>query len=160
MQTVTVSTDSLMELVCLQLKQGGRANLMVTGSSMLPWLREERDTVLLSPINGDLLPGDVALYRRDNGRYLLHRVISLTPEGYLFCGDNQAYLEPVRQDQLLALMIGYTRKGKVYDLNAVGYRLYSWIWLRLFCLRKSYIRMRRRLGRMRRRFLNRRKRHG
>lgn len=155
MKAVRVPMESLIEVILLQLKTGKMANLAVTGCSMLPMLRQYADTVQLKPVEGALQPGDIALYRRDNGRYILHRVIQLTPEGYLFCGDNQAELEPVHQDQLIALVTGYTKKGKSHKLNESGYSLYCFVWVRLFCIRKYYIRLRRWFGRLRSRFIRR-----
>lgn len=146
-----VPVEELMEVVMLQLQTAQRANLTVTGGSMLPMLRQYRDTVQLKPIDGRLQPGDIALYRRDNGRYVLHRVIRLTEDGYLFCGDNQAELEPVRQDQLMALVTGFTKKGKQHQTEELCYRLYQWIWVKLFFARAYYIRLRRWLGRLRNR---------
>lgn len=153
MKTVRVPMESLVEVILLQLQTGENANLTVTGCSMMPMLRQYRDTVQLKPIDGMLRPGDIALYRRDNGRYILHRAIRLTAEGYLFCGDNQAELEPVRQDQLIALVSGYTKNGKKHNLDAMPYRLYRFVLVKLFGLRKYYIWLRRRAGRLRNRLL-------
>lgn len=160
MQTVRVPMESLIQVILLQLETGGKANLTVTGYSMLPMLRQYRDSVLLEPVKGALQPGDIGLFRRDSGRYVLHRVIRQTPEGYLFCGDNQAKLEPVRRDQLIARVCGYIRKGKNHQLDETGYRLYCWLSLRLFGIRKYYIRLRRGIGCLRRRFSIRRNKNG
>lgn len=157
MKTVRVPMESLIKVILLQLENGEKANLTVTGCSMMPMLRQYRDSVQLKPVTGPLQPGDIALYQRDNGRYVLHRVIRVTAEGYLFCGDNQATLEPVHQDQLIALVAEYVKNGKPHTLDEIGYRLYCFVWVRLFWIRKYYIRLRRRLGRLRNRLLKRRR---
>lgn len=157
-QTVKVPTDELMQIVLLQLKNGGVATLTVTGFSMMPMLRNMRDAVILIPVSRALEPGEIALFQRDNGRYVLHRVIKVTGEGYLFCGDNQAELEPVRHDQLMALVNGFTRKGKTHSLTEYSYQLYTTACIRLFCLRRSYIAIRRSFGHIGAWFSNRRKR--
>lgn len=156
MKTVRVPMESLIEVILLQLKNGEKANLTVTGYSMMPMLRQYKDTVQLKPIEGMLRSGDIALYQRDNGKYILHRVIRLTEEGYLFCGDNQAELEPVRQDQLIALVNGYTKNKKKRNLDTISYRMYCFVWVKLFGIRKYYIWLRRRLGHLRNRLLKRR----
>ena len=119
-------------------------------------LRQYRDSVVLAPVDDRLQQGDIALYQRDDGSYVLHRVIRLIPEGYLFCGDNQAELETVRQDQLVAVVTSYIKKGQQRRLNEPGYCLYRFVWVKLFGFRKGYIWLRRRLGRrysrLRRRF--------
>ena len=156
MHAVRVPMESLIEVILLQLEKGGKANLTITGSSMMPMLQEYRDSVLLVSTQEALRPGDIALYQRDNGSYILHRVIRLSPQGYLFCGDNQAELESVRQDQIIARVDGFFHNGKYHELTETGYRLYCWVWLKLFCVRKYYLWLRRRLGRLRRGLFNRR----
>ena len=148
MHTVKVPMEELVKVIRLQLETAGMATLAVTGCSMLPMLRQGRDTVVLSPVSRRLKPGDIALYRRENGSYVLHRVIAVMPDGYRFCGDNQAELEPVFQDQLIAVVTGYIRKGKKRTGDGTGDRLYRWCQVRLFGLRKYYIALRRRLGRL------------
>lgn len=153
MQTVTVPMEELIKVIRLQLETAGQANLTVTGCSMLPMLRQYRDSVILTPVREQLKPGDIALYRREDGRYVLHRVIAVMPEGYCFCGDNQAEKEFVPDSQLIALVVAYSRDGKKHTLESLRYRFYRWCWVRLFFMRKYYIALRRRLGCLRRRLL-------
>lgn len=157
MQTVRVPMEELIKVVRLQLETAGRANLTVTGCSMLPMLRQYRDSVILAPVRDNLKPGDIALFRRESGQYVLHRVISVATNGYRFCGDNQAETEMVTQQQLTAVVVGYIKNGKEYSGNSIGERIYRWCQVHLFGLRKYYIALRRRLGRLRGRLFNRRK---
>lgn len=150
MQTVTVPMESLAEIISLQLDTGGKANLTVTGSSMLPMLHDRKDSVTLVPADGKQQKGDVILYRRENGRYILHRIIDADQDGYICCGDNQAVKEPVSRERVIAVVDGFTRKGRVYTTAAAGYRLYTALWVGLFPLRPYYIKLRRRIGRLRR----------
>lgn len=149
MQIRTIPMEALSELVLLQLENGGKARLTVTGCSMQPMLYHRRDAVELKPVESRQRPGDVILYRRENGQFVLHRIIGETPEGYICCGDNQYMREQVAHTQLLAVVEGFTRKGKRYTTEALGYRLYTWVWVKLFFLRKYYIPIRRYLGRIR-----------
>ena len=63
----------------------------------------------------------------------------------------------VRQEQVLAVVDGFVRAGKRHSLTEAGYRLYAGLWVRGFWLRRPYIAIRRRLGRLRRRQQNGRK---
>ena len=144
-----VRLDELMPLIQEQLGEGKRVKFMPRGTSMLPMLRQGYDSVILAPADKGIKPGDIALYKNKHG-YILHRVIRLGKESYYFCGDNQAVLEEVSPDQILAVVTAYTKRGKLCQLTAPGYRLYRTIWVRWFCLRKYYIAVRRWLGRMRR----------
>lgn len=140
--------EELIPLVKLQLENGARAQLTVTGYSMMPMLRNRRDRVELIPAGEQCHAGDVALYCRDNGQYVLHRIVACTPNGYICCGDNQAMREPVRHDQLLAVVDAFVRKGKRCEVTDLGYRMYTAIWVKLFFLRRPYIGIRRCLGRL------------
>ena len=149
MQTVKVPMESLAEIIQLQLERGGKASLTVTGNSMRPMLMNQRDTVtLITP--GTLQKGDVVLFKRSCGAYVLHRIIKKTQDGYICCGDNQAIHEPVCRDQMIAVVDGFVRNGKFYTTATPLYRLYTAVWMRLFSLRRLYYICRRRLGRIRR----------
>ena len=61
----------------------------INGVSMQPMLRQTRDTVVIRAAEGRLHRYDVALYRYPSGKYVLHRVIHVYPDGrYLIRGDN------------------------------------------------------------------------
>ena len=143
--------ESLVELISLQMEEGGQASLTVTGNSMYPMLYGRKDTVTLIPTKGSHKKGDILLYRRESGQYVLHRVIALTESGYICSGDNQVMREPVRQEQVFAVVDGFTRKGKAYSLQCTAYRIYSFLCVELFPLRKCYLSLRRQLGRLYRR---------
>ena len=147
MQTATVPMDSLAQLIMLQLEKNKRANLTVTGCSMMPMLRHRKDQVVLIPLAGNCKPGDIILYRRENGRYVLHRIIRLIENGYICCGDNQAEEEIVMHDQLIAIVNSFIRNGKTYTVDDFWYRAYTLVWVKLFWLRPMYIKARRPIGR-------------
>ncbi len=147
MQTKNVPMETLADVIALQLQNGGRANLTVTGNSMLPLLRHRRDCVTLIP-PGKEIAGDILLYRRENGQYILHRFLAVRAEQYICCGDNQYQEETINREQVLAVVDGFTRKGKTYTLQHPIYRLYCFVWVKLFTLRPLYIFMRRLAGRI------------
>ena len=150
MQIRPIPMEELSELILLQLKNGGRARLTVTGSSMAPMLQHRRDTVELIPVAGPQKKGELILYRRDNGQYVLHRIVKVVKDGYICCGDNQAMREPVRHDQLIAVVDGFIRKGKKYTRKDFDYLLYKAVWVGLFPIRQAHLAAWRALGRLRR----------
>ena len=89
MRTVPLPMEQLTQLLAVQMEKG-EAPLRVTGSSMHPVLRDQKDTVYLQKPQKPLKTGDVILYRRDNGAYVLHRIVKCRGEGRYICsGDNQ-----------------------------------------------------------------------
>lgn len=58
-------------------------------------------------------PGDIALYQKADGSYILHRVIRLcAPETCICCGDAQWEGEQVDEAQIIAYVTAFRRKGR------------------------------------------------
>lgn len=148
MEHRSIPMEELVPVLLLQLAHGDVASLTVTGSSMLPMVTPHRDRVWLKSCPEQLDCGDVILYRRDNGQYVLHRIVKLS-QPMICCGDNQWEEEAVRPDQTIALVTAFDRNGKHYTVQAWTYRIYVLMMTRLFPLRRAYIAVRRRLGRIR-----------
>lgn len=113
------------------LKGGKTIRLFPEGYSMYPLLMPGRDEVILSPLpKRKLCRGDVVLYRRDQGILVLHRVCRCRKDGFYMVGDNQVQTEgPIRPDQMIGIMTGMVRKGKMISTDDWWYRLMSGIWL-------------------------------
>ena len=111
--------------------------ITVTGNSMSPFLVHGRDTVYLSRLNRPVCRGDVLLYRRDNGVYVLHRVFDTTSDGYTMVGDAQTDLEHgIRQEQIIAVVTRVTRKGKDLHPGTFWWDFFETVWLRLRTFRR------------------------
>lgn len=149
MKKVAIPMEELMPLLQLQMEASGSAVLTVTGWSMLPMLHDRKDTVTICPASGSCEKADVILYLRDNGQYVLHRILRKTKEGYILCGDNQFFTEKVREDQVLAVVSGFTRKGKSYLVTHPGYRRYAGLWVFFHPVRWLYLIPRRAVGSVR-----------
>lgn len=148
MQLTTIPMESLVQILETQLQLGGRANLVVTGDSMYPTLRHRKDMVELVPPPDKLKRGDLILYRRESGQYILHRIISRPKGDGFFCsGDNQWERESVSQPQVMALVDRFTRKGKTYRINDLSNRLWVGAWCWLFPVRRPLLALRRWVGR-------------
>jgi len=141
MQTVPVPMKELVPVLLLQMEQGGTAALTVTGTSMLPMLRNRKDTVFLQlPPQGTLPKGTVALYQRASGIYVLHRLMKpLDGDRYLCCGDNQWSTEVIRGDQVIAVITAFERKGKRIEPDNRGYRAYVKVWSFLLPVRRPIL---------------------
>lgn len=81
------------------------------GISMLPMLKNRRDTVVIKPKTEKLKRLDVALYKRGDD-YVLHRVLQPTDTGYIIRGDNCYSDENVKEDAVIGVLTEFFRKGK------------------------------------------------
>ena len=120
--------EELMPLIQESLSAGKSVRFSPKGTSMLPMLRQGIDCVVLSPISDKLKKYDLPLYQRENGKYVLHRIIRVG-DTYTCIGDNQFQKEPgIRQDQLLALVTGFYRGENYHSVNEPAYRFYCRLW--------------------------------
>jgi hypothetical protein len=123
-----VALEELMPLIREQLAGGQTVTFFPHGVSMLPLLREGKDSVTLSAPPQRLKKYDIALYQRQNGQYVLHRV-ARCGKTYTFVGDNQVYLEKnIRHEQIIAICTAFSRGGKRTSANALRWRVYAVLW--------------------------------
>ncbi len=128
------------------LKKGHTVQFKPNGSSMCPTFASCRDDAIVAPYicGNKLRRGDVVLYRRDNelcygNRELftpdilvLHRIWKCKNRRYYMVGDNQTFVEgPIREEQIIGIMTGMIRKGRMFTTKNLWYRLWSCCWLRL-----------------------------
>lgn len=120
--------EILMPLVKEALAAGQSIRFSPTGTSMLPMLRQGIDSVELSGIPGKLRKYDLPLYQRDDGKYVLHRIVEVS-DCYTCMGDNQFRPEKgVRQDQLIAVVTAFYRGEVRYTVDHAVYKLYCLFW--------------------------------
>lgn len=123
-----IRLEDLMPLILERLAAGQTVRFAPRGISMLPMLRPGMDAVEFSPAPPSLQKYDLPLYRRQNGEYILHRVIK-AGDPYTCIGDNQFILESgIRHSQVLALVTAFYRGDKRYPVTAWHYRLYCRLW--------------------------------
>lgn len=121
---------------------GGEFTLYPRGTSMLPLIVQGRDSVTLVKAE-EFRAGDIAFYQRENGQYVLHRVIGERDGAFTMCGDNQLAPEyGVKPEQIIAKAAYITRKGSKITPRSLPYRLYVLLW-RSFFIRRVYFRLRR-----------------
>lgn len=106
------------------LEAGERVSIKPDGESMLPFIRPKRDVVVLSRLPEQLKKYDLVLYRRDNGKFVLHRVVKVG-DTYSCVGDNQFALEyGVRREQMIAVATAVIRNGRERSVDLLPYRVY------------------------------------
>lgn len=131
-----ISLSKIYPIIKEKLESGGTVELPITGTSMLPLLVAGRDTVDIvscdSPKNRDII-----FYRRDDGHFVLHRIIGKDENGYILCGDNQWVKEHGIQDRhIIGVVTAIKRKGKKFSVDKKPYACYVNIWACVLPIRK------------------------
>ena len=117
-----------MPLIREALDAGGNVEIPIRGVSMLPMLKEGRDSVILSPIKRKLKKHDIVLYLRSDGSYVLHR-IAIAADNYSCIGDAQFVLERgILYSQMIAVAVAFRRGRRLVKVTNPLYRLYCVIW--------------------------------
>lgn len=130
--------EILMDKLIGLLEEAESVPLVISGGSMVPFLVHGRDLVYLSKVTAPLKRGDMILYRRDNGRYILHRIWRIEKESFTMVGDAQTVLEPgIRPDQVLARVTAVRRKGKLLRSGSFWWEFFEKVWIRIVPLRRS-----------------------
>jgi len=123
-----------MPIIEESLRAGKPVRFSPRGISMLPMIRQGEDCVVLSAAPERLRKYDIPLYQRDDGKYILHRIVKIQKneageETYSCVGDNQFELEyGVRRDQILAVVTAFSHCGREYSVLEWKYRIYCWFW--------------------------------
>lgn len=129
-----------------ELKEKGVLVYTNVGTSMRPLIRQGKDVMIIKRFDNccKLKKMDVPLYKRENGQYVLHRIIKVTKDGYVIRGDNTYSNEyGVTDSQILGVLTGVIRNGKEISVNSFGYKVYSYFWLYTYYIRKVVVWMKR-----------------
>lgn len=133
------------------LSRDGRLVYSSVGDSMLPLIRQGRDLVVIKKAEGRLKKYDIPLYKRPNGRYVLHRVLRVHKDSYDICGDNRRHIERgVTDRQILGVLTAVVRDGREIPLKGWKYRLYILFWCAPFPIRAGILMIRDYLRRIKR----------
>ena len=116
-----VDNQEYMKVVRSILEEGKEVPLVVTGNSMMPFLIDRRDQVLIKRIERPLKKGDIAFFQRENGQYIMHRIHFMRKDDrtgenqFYFIGDGQKTIEgPIRQSQIFGVITVVLRKGNAW----------------------------------------------
>ncbi len=125
-----------------EIRRKGKLVYTNVGDSMLPLIKQGRDLLIISAVNGRLKKYDVPLYKRDSGQYVLHRILKVRADDYVICGDNRWQKEyGITDKHIIGMLTGIVRGGKEISVNDKRYRLYVHIWCDFFFVRAFILRV-------------------
>ena len=138
-EQVFLGGEELMTLVRETVAVGQKVRyLPFRGISMLPMLRQGRDSVELAPLPERLKKYDLPVYQLPSGKYVMHRVVDVKDDHYICNGDNLLLMEKVYHHQMVALVSAFTRDGKRIEIDDPRYRAYYRFWCASRPVRHAY----------------------
>ena len=132
-----VDTQEYMEMIRALLEDGQEVSMIVTGNSMRPFLKHGRDKICMKKTDRKLRKGDIVFYRRENGQYVMHRILKCGDQSYTLLGDGQIVPESgIRQEQIFARITKVQVRGKWIGPENFRWRFFEHIWIRFCGIRK------------------------
>lgn len=117
-------------------EEGKEVSMLITGSSMTPFLFHEKDTIYFGKPNRPLKQGDMVFFQREDGRFVMHRIWKIKNDGYYIVGDAQTEIEgPVKEEQIFALITKVHRRGKWIGPGNFWWEFFEHVWIRVIPLR-------------------------
>lgn len=95
------------------------------GTSMMPMIRQGIDTIKLVKPRDRCKKYDVILFKREDGKYVLHRIVGVKKNSYDLCGDNQYIIEHgITDDMIIGILDGFYREEKYISNDDIKYIKY------------------------------------
>lgn len=110
-------TENYGENIFFQLQKFKTIAFVPKGNSMYPFIKDRGNTVYISIKEKRLSPFDIGLFIRKNGTIVLHRVIEVLEDGYLFCGDSVLESEKVLENDVIGFLTAYEKGKKKVDFS-------------------------------------------
>lgn len=121
---------------------GEEVSMLITGSSMNPFLIHGRDTICFKKPTGPLKKGDMVFFQRMTGQYVMHRICRIKDGTYYIIGDGQTEIEgPVDRGQIFAVVTRVKRKGKWIGPGDFWWKFFAGPWLYVIPLRRPLMKL-------------------
>ncbi|MCR5705384.1 MAG: S24/S26 family peptidase [Acholeplasmatales bacterium] len=124
-----IKMEDMEPLIKETLQSGKAFSFPNKGVSMCPMLHTG-DLVTIEALNKPLKKGDILLYKRPNGQFILHRVRRIKRKKNIFycVGDHQYKVEKnIDMNSIIGILTSYKKKGKdkEYNLKSFRYKIYK-----------------------------------
>ncbi|MBQ3284308.1 MAG: S24/S26 family peptidase [Ruminococcus sp.] len=113
------------------------------GDSMYPLIKP-RDLLVIKKPELPMKRLDIPLYKRDNGQYVLHRIVGVRGDEYLICGDNRVDVERGITDRhIIGMLTDIIRDGESISVYSFKKRVYAHLWSDFRPIKRVIFRIRR-----------------
>lgn len=146
MEKLTLPNAILFDEVTRLLSEGKEVIIPTKGSSMLPFIRGERDCVSLVK-KDEIRAGDIVLALVEGERYILHRVWSTEGDAVTLMGDgNISGKEHCKVSDISGTVAHILKPdGRRISVDTKAFKRHSSIWRKLLPLRRYILFIYRRL---------------
>ena len=125
------------------LEKKGEAIITVKEKSMLPFIKDNKDQVILEKKDFNSLDkGEIIFFKSRWGDYTIGRIYSKSDLGYLTIGDGNLKFDGyVRSKDVLAVVKKIVKMGKQIDCNSYFWKMIFNIWVKLLPVREYLLKI-------------------
>lgn len=106
----------------------------IHGTSMLPLLKD--NTLVELKQMPEYHKNDIIFYKRNDGSFVLHRIVKEKNNAFVLMGDHQYIKEyPIYQNQIYGKVISYQKNSKTKYLKGFKYNFYLFL-LKFYLFRR------------------------
>ena len=137
-----VDTNEYVSVLRKLVEEGREVSLLVSGSSMSPFLVHQRDYIYFKKPDRELRKGDMVFYQRRSGQFVMHRIWKVKNDQYYMVGDAQQEIEgPLDRDQIFALITKVQRKGKWIEPGDFWWEFFEKVWISIVPVRRVLVKV-------------------
>ena len=151
-----ISSEVLFSAIQELLAENRQAVFTVTGMSMWPFLCHGRDQVIVEKCDSTTLKtGDIILFQKPEGKYILHRITKIEDDLFETTGDGNCFRDGFFSFSCVkAKVVCLIRKDKKIDCKSWIWKVVFQTWMLLFPIRKYLLKFLKNFSRTRQRLLN------
>ncbi|MBQ4264946.1 MAG: S24/S26 family peptidase [Clostridia bacterium] len=134
-----VNTNEYVDVLRGLTEEGHEVSMLVSGSSMSPFICHQRDSIYFKKPDAPLKAGDMVFYQRESGQYIMHRILRAYAGEYDIVGDAQTEIERgVKREQIFAIVTRVKRKGKMIQPGDFWWEFFARVWTKMIPLRPVF----------------------
>ena len=147
MEIKFIQNNIFFQEVAARIANSDRVRIRAKGNSMLPFIRDIKDEIILEkPNKQSFQKGRLLLVRLADERFVLHRVKKIDDNRILLHGDgNLSTFETCTPKDVIAEATTVIRNGKTIGIGSFHWNLYRYLWPRNLLLRRVCLGIYRRL---------------
>lgn len=123
-ERLTISNEDFFREIITQINRKKEVKILAKGNSMLPFIRNMRDSIVLSLLRERFKIGDVVLARTNTGSFVIHRIEMIEGTCVTLRGDgNICETEICNANDILADVIKVIRNGKTIRKDSIKWKM-------------------------------------
>lgn len=144
--THLIPNNLFFEQIAQEIESGKTVRIRAKGNSMLPFIRDAKDDIILKSSGNSLKKGMIVLAKVHTQNYVIHRIKKAEANKLFLRGDgNLTSEETCTPENVIAKVSAVVRNKKIIAEGSLQWNLFRYLWIQNAFARKILLAMYRRL---------------